>query len=46
MCRKFDSQFGQVAFVEIDPETISVVIPPLCWFKKGSCQLLVKEYTG
>ena len=35
-------QPNHITFVEIDHETISMAILPLCWFKKGSCQLLAK----
>ena len=32
---KFESQLGHITFVDIDHEIISMLILPLCIFKKG-----------
>ena len=36
-------QVRQNSFMEIDLEIFSKVISPFRWFKKGSCQFLVKD---
>ena len=33
----------QPSFMENDLKILSMVIPPFCWFKKGSCQFLPIE---